>query len=246
MTFREVYPSGRMLRRIGWRVSVAATALCERKVRMRFARLASAFSFALLGVRLLGAAPVKPPEVTVIRAGTLIDGVSGAPRSNQVIVVRGNRIESVGDAASAKIPQGARVIDLTKATVLPGLIDAHTHIFLQGEDPAEGDYDTQLLKQSPGPPGGPGDRRRAAGARAGLHDDPRRRDRGRRLRRCRHQAGDRKGLHPGSAHVCRHARDLLDRRLSARGLRAGSHRPQGGPARGRPRRGAQGGARAAR
>ena len=84
--------------------------------------------------------------VTVIRAGTLIDGKSSAPRRNQVIVVRGNRIESVGDSASAKIPDGATVIDLSRATVLPGLIDAHTHIFLQGEDPAEGGYDVQLLR----------------------------------------------------------------------------------------------------
>jgi imidazolonepropionase-like amidohydrolase len=84
--------------------------------------------------------------VTVIRAGTLIDGKSATPRRDQVIVVRGNRIESVGDGASVKIPEGAAVIDLSRATVLPGLIDAHTHIFLQGEDPAEGGYDVQLLK----------------------------------------------------------------------------------------------------
>jgi imidazolonepropionase-like amidohydrolase len=85
--------------------------------------------------------------VTVIRAGTLIDGKSATPLRDQVIVVRGNRIESVGDAASAKVPPGATGIDLSRWTVLPGLIDAHTHIFLQGEDPAEGGYDVQLLKQ---------------------------------------------------------------------------------------------------
>jgi imidazolonepropionase-like amidohydrolase len=84
--------------------------------------------------------------VTVIRAGTLIDGKSATARRDRVIVVRGNRIESVGDAASAKIPGDAAVIDLSRATVLPGMIDAHTHIFLQGEDPAEGGYDVQLLK----------------------------------------------------------------------------------------------------
>ncbi len=64
-----------------------------------------------------------------------------------MILVRGNRIQSVGDAATTAIPDGARVVDLSHATVLPGLIDAHTHIFLQGEDPAEGGYDAQLLKQ---------------------------------------------------------------------------------------------------
>jgi len=85
------------------------------------------------------------PSVTVIRAGTLLDGKSDTPRHNQVIIIKGNRIESVGDV-SAQIPAGATVIDLSKATVLPGLIDSHTHIFLQGEDPAEGGYDANILK----------------------------------------------------------------------------------------------------
>src|SRR5512141_272613 len=84
--------------------------------------------------------------VTVIRAGTLIDGKASAPRRDQVIVIRGNRIESVSDSGKAATPAGAAVIDLSNATVLPGLIDAHTHIFLQGEIPAEGGYDVQLLK----------------------------------------------------------------------------------------------------
>jgi imidazolonepropionase-like amidohydrolase len=81
----------------------------------------------------------------VIRAGSLIDGRSDKPRHDQVIVIHGNRIASVSDAATAKIPAGATVIDLSKATVLPGLIDSHTHIFLQGEDPAQGGYDVNIL-----------------------------------------------------------------------------------------------------
>jgi hypothetical protein len=87
-----------------------------------------------------GAAPL-----TVIRAGTLIDGVSEAPRKNQLIFVRGERLEKVADG-SAAIPTGTKVIDLSNATVLPGLIDAHTHIFLWGEDPAKGGYDANILK----------------------------------------------------------------------------------------------------
>jgi imidazolonepropionase-like amidohydrolase len=84
---------------------------------------------------------------TVIRPGTLIDGKSDAPRHDQIIIIiRGNRIESISDAASAKIPDGANVIDLSRATVLPGLIDSHTHIFLQGEEPAHGGYDVNILK----------------------------------------------------------------------------------------------------
>ncbi len=89
--------------------------------------------------------PVLHP-FTVIRAGVLIDGKSDSPRHNQIIILRGNRIESVSDAATAKIPGGADVIDLSHATVLPGLIDSHTHIFLQGEDPAQGGYDINILK----------------------------------------------------------------------------------------------------
>lgn len=83
---------------------------------------------------------------TVIRAGTLIDGKSDAPRRDQVIVIRGNRIDSVTDAAKAQIPSGANVIDLSHDTVLPGMIDSHTHIFLQGEDPKQGGYDINILK----------------------------------------------------------------------------------------------------
>src|SRR5690348_2282422 len=87
-----------------------------------------------------------PSPITIIRAGTLIDPRADAPLHNQVIVIRGNRVESVGDAASTKPPANARIIDLSHATVLPGLIDSHTHIFLQGEDPAEGGYDVNILK----------------------------------------------------------------------------------------------------
>ncbi len=85
-------------------------------------------------------------DVTVIRAGVLIDGKSGQPRRDQLIVIRGHRIESVSDAASAHVPAGAKTIDLSHSTVLPGLIDSHTHIFLQGEDPSLGGYDANILK----------------------------------------------------------------------------------------------------
>jgi imidazolonepropionase-like amidohydrolase len=81
----------------------------------------------------------------VIRAGALIDGQNETVRKNQLLFVQGEHIEKVIDAGAA-IPPEARVLDLSNATVLPGLIDAHTHIFLWGEDPAQGGYDANILK----------------------------------------------------------------------------------------------------
>src|SRR5947209_20309892 len=109
--------------------------------------------FAYLSLALSAFATAQTPAatpasetVTVIRAGALIDGTSNAAKRDQVIVIRGRRIESVSNAAGFTVPPGANTIDLSSATVLPGMIDAHTHLFLQGEDPAEGGYDIQLLK----------------------------------------------------------------------------------------------------
>src|SRR3954471_18424584 len=93
---------------------------------------------------LLFSATTAFSQVTVIKAGTLIDGTTNTAKHNQVILISGNKIQSVGDASSFTAPAGATVIDLSNATVLPGMVDAHTHIFLQGEVPEEGGYDVQL------------------------------------------------------------------------------------------------------
>ena len=116
---------------------------------MRYPTLVSSYLVSAVittAVPLLGQAAAPDAPVTVIRAGRLIDGVSPAARRDQAIVVRGHRIESVGPW-TGNAAAGATVVDLSSATVLPGLIDTHTHVFLQGEVPAEGGYDVQLLKQ---------------------------------------------------------------------------------------------------
>jgi imidazolonepropionase-like amidohydrolase len=82
-------------------------------------------------------------KVVALRCGSLFDGRSDSLRKNVVIVLEGEKIREI--AASA--PAAAEVIDLSQQTCLPGLIDTHTHVLLQGDITAS-DYDEQLLKQS--------------------------------------------------------------------------------------------------
>ena len=74
------------------------------------------------------AADNAAPHVVAIRAGKLIDVAAGTVLKDQTIIVTGERISSVGPTASAKVPAGAEEIDLSNQTVLPGLIDMHTHL----------------------------------------------------------------------------------------------------------------------
>jgi len=86
-----------------------------------------------------------PPKRLAIRAGRLIDGKSDAPIANALILIEGDKIVSVTAGGSA--PAGVQLIDLSKATVLPGFVDTHTHVLLQG-DITDEEYDAQLLKES--------------------------------------------------------------------------------------------------
>lgn len=102
----------------------------------------AAFAAFAAAAAVLGA-QTTPAPVTVIRAARLIDTRSGAPVQPAVVVVRGDRIESAGQTAA--VPAGARVIDLGRATLLPGLIDLHTHLTSTGVH-----WEDELVKTTPG------------------------------------------------------------------------------------------------
>ncbi|MBE3074981.1 MAG: amidohydrolase family protein [Actinobacteria bacterium] len=96
-----------------------------------------------------GAPPAGPQKITAVKAGRLIDPETGTATTNQIILVEGERIKEVG--ANVAIPAGAEVIDLSKLTVMPGLVDAHTHMGITYKEFPENNlyYLTYVMEGSP-------------------------------------------------------------------------------------------------
>jgi imidazolonepropionase-like amidohydrolase len=84
-----------------------------------------------------------PPRSLAVRAGRLFDSKTGQMLAKQVVLLNGERITEVGPDGQVKIPAGMPIVDLSQATVLPGLIDAHTHMF--NNRPAKGTTESSML-----------------------------------------------------------------------------------------------------
>jgi imidazolonepropionase-like amidohydrolase len=112
--------------------------------------VACCLSMALLRPAPLGAqaraatSPAPGPSV-LLRPARVFDGVAAQPHEGWVVLVTGNRIAAAGPAADVRPPAGTRTIDLPGATLLPGLIDAHSHIFLHPYN--ETLWNDQVLKE---------------------------------------------------------------------------------------------------
>ena len=105
---------------------------------MRFITEALCLSLLVSALAMSTAGQTPPAPITAIKAGRLIDPETATVTSNQVIIVEGEKIKAVG--ANLSIPAGATVIDLSTLTVLPGLVDAHTHMALTYKEQPENNY----------------------------------------------------------------------------------------------------------
>ncbi len=122
---------------------------------MRDSRLSSFAALFLLAAVFLQAAALSPsplspeaappPASVLLRPDQVWDGVAEAPRAGLVVLVAGERIAAVGPASAVRAPAGARVLALPGVTLIPGLIDAHSHIFLHPYD--ETPWNDQVLKE---------------------------------------------------------------------------------------------------
>src|SRR6202166_111825 len=120
------------------------------RIRLVCALVIAAVALAILSTRLAAQYPQSGPErVYAIKAGKLVDPEKGTTETNQIILVRGKKIEAVGP--NVKIPADAKIIDLSKSTVLPGLFDAHTHLCMTLKKDRDGGnyYVTTLLDPTP-------------------------------------------------------------------------------------------------
>ncbi len=86
----------------------------------------------------------ETPKIIALHCGNLFDGRGDSLRKNAFVVIEGEKIKDTSTSA----PAGVEIVDLSRETCLPGLMDTHTHVLLQGDITAA-DYDEQLLKQSP-------------------------------------------------------------------------------------------------
>jgi imidazolonepropionase-like amidohydrolase len=111
---------------------------CPVMIKRVFTSLIFVYVYTLAGAQ----TTASPDHWIAVRAGRLFSGTDKLAK-NQVVLIKGDRITEVGSAEKIKIPAGSEIVDLSHATVLPGLIDAHTHVFGNGPE-----FETQILRES--------------------------------------------------------------------------------------------------
>jgi len=111
------------------------------------ALLSSSIAFSALPAQVAGraASDSQPVRSTILRPARVFDGVTAEPRTGWVVLVTGDKIAAVGPAADIRAPAGATTVDLPGTTLLPGLIEGHSHLLLHPYN--ETSWDDQVLKE---------------------------------------------------------------------------------------------------
>jgi len=111
------------------------------------ALLSSSIAFSALSAQVAGraASDSQPVRSTILRPARVFDGVTAEPRTGWVVLVTGDKIAAVGPAADVRAPAGATTVDLPGTTLLPGLIEGHSHLLLHPYN--ETSWDDQVLKE---------------------------------------------------------------------------------------------------
>jgi imidazolonepropionase-like amidohydrolase len=86
----------------------------------------------------------SPASVTLVKAGRLLDPRTGNVLTPAFVLIEGDKVKQIGSSFQIGVPSGAKIIDLAGATLLPGLIDAHTHLFLDIIVPPEAEMSRHL------------------------------------------------------------------------------------------------------
>lgn len=96
--------------------------------------MTAASCVAMAGAALADEGPKAPEIVEAVHAGHLVDPVSGQVLADQIIIIRGGKVESVGPTGKVQVPANAKLIELGAETVLPGFIDVHVHLTANADD----------------------------------------------------------------------------------------------------------------
>ena len=112
---------------------------------MPSARLVAAICLAAIPAAAAAQVDSTAPGTVLLRPARVFDGVTARPHDGWVVLVRGDRIAAAGPAAQVRVPTGATTVDLPGMTLLPGLIDAHSHVLLHPYD--ETSWDDQVLRE---------------------------------------------------------------------------------------------------
>ena len=112
---------------------------------MPSARLVAAICLAAIPAAAAAQVDSTAPGTVLLRPARVFDGVTAKPHDGWVVLVRGDRIAAAGPAAQVRVPTGATTVDLPGMTLLPGLIDAHSHVLLHPYD--ETSWDDQVLRE---------------------------------------------------------------------------------------------------